>query len=203
MDLFSENIDLVRRIVKKFRFRGLDEEDLLQAGLMGLHAAAKNYDPKFNVKFNTYATYYILGEIRKEMRKRNPIRLSKAIYRIIRYLRDNEDKSFEDIARALSTTRETVLLAYIYKQRVLSLNREGREGGEKELLDYVPAAGRSEAFRDALASLGDGERECVEMRFFRNLSQAELAESWGMSQSKISRMEKKILKKMRKFMLGK
>lgn len=206
MDLFSENLDLVRRIVNKLHYGDVEKEDLMQAGLMGLYAAAQKYDPKYEVKFNTYATYYILGEIKKELRKQNPIRLTKGIYKIIKYLRNNQDKSFDEIARDLNTSRDNVLLAYIYQHKVISLNREGGKEGEKEneLLHFIPEnEGRVSRFQDALDSLDAGEREFIELRYFQNISQAELAERWGLSQSKISRIEKKILTKMRKLLIGK
>lgn len=201
MDLFTENIELVRRIVNRLRADGFDKDDLFQAGLMGLYAAAKNYDPSHAVKFNTYATYYIIGEIRKEMRKKSHIRISKAMYRIIRQLKDHEDKNVDEITKTLGTTRENVLLAFVYKNSVLSLNREDEDGGE--LLEIIPAPDRRTEFEDALAALKEEEREYVELRFFRNYTQEELSEKLGMSQSKVSRMEKKILGKMRKILLGK
>jgi len=64
-DLFYKYVDLVFKIVKRMNFTSCDREDLIQAGLMGLHQATKKYDPSRNVKFSTYATYYIVGEIKK------------------------------------------------------------------------------------------------------------------------------------------
>ncbi|MGI6768919.1 MAG: sigma-70 family RNA polymerase sigma factor [Bacilli bacterium] len=206
MDLFSENLDLVRRIVNKFNYGYVDKDDLMQAGLMGLHAAVNNYNPNFAVKFNTYATFYILGEIKIELRKQNPIKLSKKIYKIIRYLKKNQDKSFEEIAQILNASRDDVLLAYLYQHKVLSLNRETGKDGEKdtELLNFIPAkSDRYTLITDALASLNDADRELIELRYFQNFSQAEVAKKLGLSQSKISRNEKKALSKLRKILSGK
>ncbi|NLD26055.1 MAG: hypothetical protein GX661_01695, partial [Acholeplasmataceae bacterium] len=86
MNLFSAHIDLVAKIVNKLNYHFPNKDDLMQVGLMGLYAASKNYNPDLQVKFNTYATYYILGEIKKELRKNSLVRLNKEIYRIIRYL---------------------------------------------------------------------------------------------------------------------
>ena len=206
MDLFSENLDLVRRIVNKFNYGHVDKDDLMQAGLMGLHAAVNNYNPNFAVKFNTYATFYILGEIKKELRKQNPIKLSKKIYKIICYIKNHQDNSFEEIAQELSVSRDDVLLAYIYQHKVLSLNRETSKDGEKEteLLNFIPAKrARFTLIKDALDSLNEAERELIELRYFQNFSQSDVAIKLGLSQSKISRNEKKALLKMRKILSGK
>jgi RNA polymerase sporulation-specific sigma factor len=206
MDLFSENLDLVAKIVNKFNYGQADKDDLMQAGLMGLHAAAKNYNSDYSVKFNTYATFYILGEIKKELRKQSPIRLNKQIYRIIRYLRENEDKSIEAISEELNTSRDNVLLAYIYQHKVLSLNREIDKSGESEteLLDFISIGDeRRNLLYDALDALNNGDRNLIELRYFQNYSQSEVAEKLQKSQSKISRMEAKALKRLRKILTGK
>src|SRR5690606_6137218 len=97
MDLFNDNIDLVKKIVNKMNYGYVSKDDLMQAGLMGLFQATKNFKESENVKFNTYATYYIIGEIKKELRNNKLIRLNKQMYKIIRIIKENEELSIDEI----------------------------------------------------------------------------------------------------------
>jgi RNA polymerase sporulation-specific sigma factor len=204
MDLFSAHVDLVAKIVNKLNYHFVSKDDLLQVGLMGLFAASKNYNPDLKVKFNTYATYYILGEIKKELRKQSLIRLNKEIYRIIRYLKQHQEQNLEEIARALNTSRENVLIAYSFQEQILSLDREIPQHQEGEFMDLVSSGDdRKSQVLDAVEDLEPEQREIIKLRYFQNYTQAEVAEILKKNQSKISRMESRALMKMRKILLNK
>ena len=85
--LFYDNVNLVFRIVNRLNYNFHDKDDLIQAGLMGLNQASIHFDPTKNASFPTYATYYIIGEIKKEIRNNRPIKLSKDIYRTLKKLK--------------------------------------------------------------------------------------------------------------------
>lgn len=204
MNLFSAHIDLVAKIVNKLNYHFPNKDDLMQVGLMGLYAASKNYNPDLQVKFNTYATYYILGEIKKELRKNSLVRLNKEIYRIIRYLKQHPEQNLEEIARTLNTSRENVFTAYTFQEQVLSLDQEVAHHEDGKLLDFVSTRQeRRSQVMDAVEDLDSEEREIIQLRYFKNYTQAEVAKILKKNQSKISRMEGRALAKMRKILLSK
>ena len=86
-DLFYNNVNYVIKLVKRLNYHFCDQEDLIQAGLMGLYEATKHYDTNKKVLFTTYATYYIVGAIKKEMRNCRLIKFSKEMYRLFRKLK--------------------------------------------------------------------------------------------------------------------
>lgn len=201
MDLFLEHVDLVSKIVNKMNYHFASKDDLLQAGLMGLYAACKNYDSKLNVKFNTYATFYILGEIKRELKKTNLIRLNKEMFRIIRYLKDHQEENIDEVARKLDVEREQVMSAYLFQKQIISLNNEAKE---EELLNFIEdKKERKSSIYDALDELDEEEREIIVLRYFQNFTQIEIAQKLDKNQSKISRMESQALSKMRKILLSK
>lgn len=203
MDLFSDNVDLVKKIVNKMNYGFVGKDDLMQAGLMGLFYAAKNYKPSFNVKFNTYATYYIIGEIKKELRENKLIKINKEIYRIIKAIKRFENLSLDEIANNLNTDKENVLLAYTYMNKVSSLNKEN-DNNELEMLEIIPdETQRKSSLYDALDSLDAEDKQIITLRYFKNYSQSDISRILKKTQSKVSRMESQALVKMRKFLLSK
>lgn len=206
MDLFSDNVDLVKRIVNKMNYGFVSKDDLMQAGLMGLFYATKNYQTSFNVKFNTYATFYIIGEIKKELRENKLIKLNRELYRIMKVIKDYENFSLDEIATMLNTDKENVILAYTYMNKITSLNKTSitKNGDNVEVLDIIPDDNKRKTnLYDALESLETEDRELITLRYFKNYTQADVAKLLKKNQSKISRMESKALFKMRKILISK
>lgn len=203
MDLFLDNIDLVKKIVNKMNYGFVSKDDLMQAGLMGLHQASIKYNPSLNVKFNTYASYYIIGEIKKELRENKLIKVNKEIYRIIKLIKQNEDLSIDELVKKLAISRENILLAYTYIPKITSLNQENPDN-QLEMLEVIgDRVDKKTELYDALDSLEPTEQEIIKLRYFNNYSQGEISKLFNRNQSNISRMEKKALQKMRKILLGK
>lgn len=203
MDLFNDNIDLVKRIVNKMNYGYVSKEDLMQAGLMGLFQASKNYKETENVKFNTYATYYIIGEIKKELRVNKLIKLNKKIIKIIKTIKVNQELSVDEIAIKYNLDKESILDAYFYMNNITSLDKPEADG-ELKLITLIPDKNEKKSYIfDALDSLADEDKLVIKLRYFQNYSQTELVGVLGKNQSKISRIEKNALQKMRKILLGK
>lgn len=203
MDLFNDNIDLVKKIVNKMNYGYVSKDDLMQAGLMGLFQATKNFKESENVKFNTYATYYIIGEIKKELRNNKLIRLNKQMYKIIRIIKENEELSIDEIVSRFKLEKDKVLDAYFYMNDVKSLDKEDSES-ELKLLSIIPDNNSKKSIiYDALESLDNEEKQVIKLRYFQNYSQTELTGILSKNQSKISRIEKSALKNMRKILLSK
>ena len=193
-DLFYNNVNLVFRIVKRMNYHFYDQEDLIQAGLMGLNEAAKRYDPSKNASFTTYATYYVIGEIKKEIRNNRPIKLSKEMFRILKKIKTvEEETSLEKISADLEVSKENLLLAMSYKERVISLN-EGHE--DLELLNLVEDKTHNITF-DLIYNLDNISKEIILLKYFKGYTQFEIAKIMKISQAKVSRLEKIALAKIR------
>src|SRR5690554_1639011 len=195
MTLFEDNVDLVEKIVRRMDYGYISKEDLMQSGLMGLFNATKKYNPDLGVKFNTFATYYIIGEIKKELRENQLIKLNRELYRIIRELKKGNRLTPEELAQKLKVSRENVIIAYNFLYHIASLNqnRSPADGKEKELLEEIPAVSRRNHVFDAVDSLEATEKEIILWRYFKNYTQTEIAKIRKESQSNISRIEARAL----------
>ena len=210
-ELISENLALVRFLVKRFAGRGADMEDLFQYGCMGLIMAIDRFDPSFSLRFSTYAVPVILGEIRRFLRDDGPIHVSRTIHenarRVARFCDEwraghGETPDVGCVAEALALSREDVVLALNARSRVRSLSEPIGGEGDLRLMDVLGA----EPMRDIdsrltlaklLRDLPDDERTLIVRRYFKSHTQTEIARDMGISQVQVSRLESRILKKMR------
>ena len=208
----EENLALVRFLVKRFVGRGVDSEDLFQYGCMGLLKAIDRFDPEYSVQFSTYAVPVILGEIRRFLRDDGPIHVSRTIHdnarRVEQFLEvwrtEHEgEPDVQQTADALQISREDVLLALNARTRVRSLSEPISGDGELRLMDVIG----DEPMRDIdsrltlsclLRDLPEEERTIIVRRYFRSHTQTEIARDMGISQVQVSRMESRIIKKLRK-----
>lgn len=204
--LFYDNIEIVNKIVNRMHYNFVEKDDLVQAGLIGLNMASKKYNSNNGASFASFATFYIIGEIKKEMRNNSFIHLSKEMFKIIKVLNKNDDKSIDEVAKELNTSKENVILALNYKEKVISLNKEN---DDNELLDFVSSNendnnDKKQVTLHDIKKCLDGELyNIIYSRYFLKMTQYELACSLNKSQSKISRLEKKALKKLKKNYLEK
>ena len=210
-ELVAENLALVRFLVKRFVGRGADLEDLFQYGCMGLLKAVDRFDPEVPVRFSTYAVPVILGEIRRFLRDDGPIHVSRTIHenarRVARFCdgwcaEHGAAPDVAQVAQALSLSREDVVLALNARNRVRSLNEPIGGEGDLRLMDVLG----DEPMRDVdsrltlaklLRDLPDDERALIVRRYFKAHTQTEIARDMGISQVQVSRLESRILKKMR------
>lgn len=202
IQLFIDNLNLVTKIVKKMNYGYADEDDLVQAGLMGLYLASERYNESFQVTFPVFAKHYIIGEIKSELRSNNCIRLSKEIIRIIKAMRENENCSIDELARKLNTKKDNILLALNYKDRVLTLNEEELS---EELRNRIILNVNNNivTLDDVKKSLKGDMYDIIYNKYFLGSTQAELAEYLESSQSEVSRMEKKALSILKNYCLNK
>jgi len=202
MDLFYKHIDLVEKIVNKLNYGYLPKEDLRQAGLMGLHQATLNYKENENVKFSTYATYYIIGAIKKELRENKLIKLNKKLFKVIKLIKENENLSLEEIANKYDLEKTYILDAYQFMENTRSLDYNIDD--ENTLMVLVKdKENRNSSIIDAYNSLNGDLKKIIYLRYFQNYSQSKLAKLLNKNQSTISRLEKKALDEMRKILLSK
>lgn len=187
MDLFNEHIYLVDILVNKLCFDVSLKDDLYQAGLMGLYQATKMFDEKLNFSFKTYAPYYIISEIKKELRESKLIKYSKKMYKAKRLLMEN--KSIEEVSNQLNVRREFVMDAYLDYTSIVYLENDSD----------VQARNNLNVFDIAKQCLDGIYKDIIKLKYIDCYSQGEIGKIFSLSQSKISRMEKIALKKIKDY----
>lgn len=214
--VYEENIGLIYSVVKRFAGRGVEAEDLFQIGSIGLLKAVDKFDTSFEVKFSTYAVPMIIGEIRRYLRDTGIIKVSRSLkesqYRVFKIREDLEKKlgrepSVTELAGAAEISLEELNMVLEAGAEVESLHKtiyQG-EGTELSLLDKIPEKeNRQEKLLDKvlleelLGRLEAEERKLIYMRYFQDMTQTEIARQLHISQVQVSRMEKRILKKLKK-----
>ena len=214
--VYEENTGLIYSVVKRFAGRGVEAEDLFQIGSIGLLKAVDKFDTSFEVKFSTYAVPMIIGEIRRYLRDTGIIKVSRSLkesqYRVFKIREDLEKKlgrelSVTELAEAAEISLEELNIVLEAGAEVESLHKtiyQG-EGTELSLLDKIPEKeNRQEKLLDKvlleelLGRLETEERKLIYMRYFQDMTQTEIARQLHISQVQVSRMEKRILKKLKK-----
>ena len=217
--LVQENLGLVWSLVRRFSNRGYDMEDLFQIGSIGLLKSIDKFDLSFNVKFSTYAVPMIVGEIKRFLRDDGMIKVSRSLKETaykVRILKDelirelNREPTISEIAAGLDLQVEEVVEALESNAEVESLNAVIYQGDGKPItlsdkIDEVPTLQNSLVDKMILTELIERllpiEREIIHIRYFEDRTQTEIASALDISQVQVSRIEKRILKKMRE-MLG-
>ena len=215
-ELIYGNLRLVLSIIQRFTGRSESMDDLFQVGCIGLVKAVDNFDIEMNVKFSTYAVPMIIGEIRRYLRDNNAVRISRSVrdlaYRALRareeLIKEKErEPTGEQIAQRVGEPKELVIRAMEAIVEPISLYEPVySEGGDAlYVMDQISDSDSSEekwlesiALRDAMKTLSDRERKIIQMRFYRNKTQVEIAEEIGISQAQVSRLEKGALERIRK-----
>ena len=212
--LIQGNFPLIKSIVKNFQNKGVDYEDLYQIGCVGFLKAINNFDVKFDVKFSTYAVPMIAGEIKRFLRDDGNIKISRAIKTLWLKIKSyvdvyeklhNESPTIDEIAKALSVTPEEVVYAQDASKQILSLDAQIDEtsNNSQSVLDRVIEEDKSEILLDklllkeAISLLPEREKKIVLLRYYRGKTQSEVAMMLGVSQVQISRLETKIIDKLK------
>ena len=213
--VIKQNMPLVYSIVRRFAGRGHDLEDLGQIGSIGLIKAVDNFNLDYDVKFSTYAVPLITGEIKRFLRDDGMVNVSRTLkengYRIRREAeilagRLGRDATLEELSAATELKKEDIVMALEAGNEVESLHKTvyQKEGSEISLMDRIPSErDESEAVLNRLmldqllTELEDRERRLIELRYFHDKTQMQVAELLEMNQVQVSRMEKKILRSMR------
>lgn len=198
---------LVHFVVKRFEGRGRERDDLVQLGRLGLMKAIRNFDPRrFQVRFSTYAVPLIMGEIRRFLRDDSQIHVARSIrenaIRLNRLREElGDDAPLELLSARLGLSREDALLALEAGYGVRSLSEPLGEGdlllqdtiGEDNTARLVSRID----LKTMLGALPPMERELIRRRYFLDQTQTAIAAELGMTQVQVSRMESRILKRLR------
>lgn len=208
--LIEENIPLIKSIVKRFKGR-LEYDDLMQLGAMGLVKAVQNFDVEYGVRFSTYAVPMISGEIKRFLRDDGAIKVSRwtktLATRINVYIDEtvkagNPEPSVEQIATALDVDAQEVVFAMDATHYLISLSQPIGEDegqiGDKIVGDNSPDEDLDKIMlRDFIKDLPAREKKVIVLRYFRDKTQSEIAAELGVSQVQVSRIEGKVLQKLK------
>lgn len=215
-DLIYGNLRLVLSIIQRFVNRKENMDDLFQVGCIGLIKSIDNFNTDLNVKFSTYAVPMIIGEIRRYLRDNNSIRISRSLrdlaYRSLQMreqlIREKESEpTVDEIASKLGEKREDVLQSMEAIIEPISLYEPvfSENGDSIYVIDQLSDTNYSDeswleniALKEAMRKLTDRERSIINMRFYNNKTQMEIAEEIGISQAQVSRLEKGAIEKMRR-----
>lgn len=216
--LLQNNLNLVRSIVHRFNGRGYEWDDLFQIGCIGLMKAIDRFDTTYSVKFSTYAVPMIIGEIRRFIRDDNPVKVSRPlkelayrVHKVQESLRGTlgREPTIGEVATELAVPSQDIALALEAIQPPASLYEQSffGDGDPIHLLDQLRHDDGQEsayfdnlALREVLSRLPPRERRVVEMRFFDDKTQAEIARMIGLSQVQVSRIEKQALRLLREYL---
>lgn len=205
--LVTENMGLVHLCARRFIGRGIDYEDMVQAGSLGLVKAAQNFDPGRGLRFSTYAVPVILGEIRRLFRDGGAMRVSRGLREQAQQAQKVSERLEEELGRAptvneiageLGVTPQRAALALGALRRPVSLTG-GEEGEQLEIPVEAPEEQTAERLTlyAIIDSLEGRDRRLIWCRYFKGMTQTKTAEELGMTQVQVSRREKKLLEYMR------
>lgn len=216
--LVSENSPLIKSVIRWFKDKGVEHDDLFQLGCMGFLKAINNFDCSFNVKFSTYVVPMVVGEIKRFMRDDGAIKVSRAIkslnLKINKFISSFQAESgksatVSDIAEYFKISEQEVVLAMDSAKMPVSLYTPF-DDGEEEGLTFIDRYDSQEnedfvekfALKDIINKLDDRDKSIILMRYFQDKTQSEIAERLGVSQVQVSRLENKILENIRKKLSG-
>ncbi len=197
------NLGLVHACAHKFKGKGIEYDDLFQAGCMGLVKATDAFDTQRGVRFSTYAVPVILGEMRRLFRDGGTVKVSRSLKELSMKVtrqreqfakRQGREPTVSELAELLEATQEAVVEALGASAPPVSLTSE-EDSSELDL----PVSSPEELLSDILSlnqmleQLEERDRELIRLRYFQNLTQVKAAQRLGMTQVQVSRREKKIL----------
>ena len=212
--ILIENTGLIWSIVRRFLNRGHEGEDLFQIGCIGMLKAIDRFDTEFDVAFSTYAVPMIAGEIRRFIRDDGIVKISRKIkenqmkimhQREIYINEKKQEPTIEELEKVCDLTKEEIVMAMDASRNVESIDKEMySKDSAYTLMDLAEDDTNIEEtvlnkimVKQLMDMLESKERKIINLRYFKNKTQSQVAKEMGMTQVQVSRLEKKILNSMR------
>lgn len=211
--ILKDNNGLIWSLVKRFIGKGYEVDDLYQIACIGFIKAVKRFDTNYNYQLSTFAVPYILGEIKKFIRDDGMIKVSRNIKELslkIReiendYLINEKDKpDTKVLAQILNVKEEEIIIALDARRQVESINEEIFEDGKCQKLEkIIPKVDEQNKIIDNLTikeivnNLDTRDKQIIDLRFFSEKTQSQVAKILGISQVQVSRLERRILNDMK------
>lgn len=200
MDTLLDYEGLIYSIISKYSKR-FDHDDLYQVGMLGLIDAYKHYDESYETKFSSYAYYYIIGEINKYIRESSSLKVSKNLIDLKKNILKTKELMSQKLGRVptnleislfLDVSEEEINNAIIATEEIESIDNSydvfrSYDNTSAEVLDL----------KTEVMKLPADERNLILARYYEELTQSEVSERLGISQVQVSRVENKILKKLK------
>ncbi len=212
--LLTENVSLIKCIVKRYLNKGVEYDDLFQLGSLGFLKAIAGFDESFGVRFSTYAVPMIAGEIKRFMRDDGSVKVSRSLkqtakemnaYIEKRIQEDGKQPPVSEVAKQFHMDESEAVFVLGSSKMPLSIyaGAEYKDGKERELIESLPSIDHQDELIDSLLLKGaindlpERERKIIILRYYRDMTQSEVAKKIGVSQVQVSRLETKILKSFR------
>lgn len=212
--IIKNNISLVYSLINRYKHTNSDREDLFQIGCIGLLKAIDNFDPSFNAQFSTYAVPLILGEIKRHFRDSGLVKVSRSLKELSisinkeknnYYTQTGNEISLDELSLKLNVSKYDLIMAMetsyipssledpIYEKgdSCITLEETIKDESNKNVVDLL-------TLQDGLKLLSDKEKLFIKMRFYQEMNQQTIANKFNVSQVQISRLEKKIIEKLKK-----
>ncbi len=210
--LVEENSPLIKSVIRRYKNKGVEYDDLYQLGCMGFLKAIRNFSEEFEVKFSTYAVPMIAGEVKRFLRDDGYIKISrstKTLSNKIAYFVENyksvnhSSPTVEEIAAEFGIDGQEVVFAMDSAKFPLSLYEKADDEHSQSLMDKIASKENSDdnldkiVLKDLIGELNEREKKIIILRYYRDKTQSEVARVLKVSQVQVSRLETKILGKIR------
>ena len=220
--LIEDNNRLIWSIVRRFNGRGYDAEDLYQIGSIGFIKAIQRFDTSFEVRLSTYAVPYILGEIKRYIRDDGPIKVSRSIkelnVKILELQKEyfnkyGRDITLEEISKEFKISKEEITMAMDSTRPVDSIEsakyKDTKTDKTVSILEQI-STGKDEqteitnriTIKKLIGELDDKEKEIIMLRYYKQKTQMQVSKILGITQVQVSRIERKVLEKMKRKLIG-
>ena len=213
--LIEENSPLIKSVIKRFKDKGIEYDDLYQIGCIGFLKAIKNFNSEFNVKFSTYVVPMVIGEIKRFMRDDGAIKVSRALktlnLQINRYIENFVEKqqrkpTIEEIATNFKVEEQDIIMAMDSAKMPLSIYTPLEDDVESSSIvdrieadeDYNEKMIDDIALKEVVKKLDERDRKIILLRYYYDKTQSEIAKELNISQVQVSRLENKILDNLKK-----
>ena len=212
--LICENSPLIKSVIRRYKNKGVEDDDLYQLGCMGFVKAINNFSVEYNVKFSTYAVPMIAGEVKRFLRDDGSVKVSRSIKHnailiknyIVSYQAENGvEPSIEQISKQFNMDSQDVVLTMEASTQFVSIDDkfddEDDSLAERTQDSFSPEKLNDKiALRDMINNLPAREKQVIIMRYYLDKTQSEIASSLGVSQVQISRIENKVLQNFKEMM---
>ncbi len=218
--LVNENSPLIKSVIKPYKNKGIEYDDLYQLGCLGFTKAILNFSTEFDVKFSTYAVPMIAGEVKRFIRDDGNIKVSRAIktlsFQINKFINEykqkniNKEPTIQEIASYFKVDEQEIIFAMDSKNAVISLDEKLDEENSKSrsLIESIEDPSSVEnlidniVLKDLIKNLPIRDKQLIAMRYIKDKTQSEIAKELGVSQVQVSRLENKIIEKLKKQFLN-
>lgn len=215
--LLRYNYPLIKSVIKRFLNKGVEYDDLYQLGCVGFLKAINHFDASFGVKFSTYCVPMVMGEVKRFLRDNGSVKVARALKSlnvklnkyINEYKNSNNGKSptIEEMETYFHIDKQEILLALECMSPLVSLNEliDDESGiSVEDRLDVRKDNYDSEMYiilKEELKNLEERDKKIILLRYYRNKTQSEVAKILGVSQVQVSRLEARIISKLKQKIL--